>query len=368
MIELAIFISTIYFLMLLSIIYAAQRTKEYKITRNNIPKKGFSILIAFKNEAANLKPLINSLNKLSYPLSDFEVIFINDHSSDKGKNIIEKNVEVPYQLLDSQSIKKSSKKEALETGVKHARFEYILTTDADCEVPKKWLSAYNHLIQEKKPKMILGPVKYRDGRSFIEQFQIIEFLSLQAFTMGSLKMGSPFLANGANLCFEKKSFLEVNGYYGNKHIASGDDIFLLEKFRKAYKEKILFLKSSDAIITTYAQKNWNSLLHQKLRWASKSRKTNNLMGLSVGIIILFTNLFSLLLYFFLWINPFFLLFYASKFIIDWFLIRQINTFYKNQLFLKAFIYSYLVYPFYTFLIILTLYKKNYIWKDNKYKT
>jgi cellulose synthase/poly-beta-1,6-N-acetylglucosamine synthase-like glycosyltransferase len=364
---LGIFIA--YYSILLLMIYG--NWKDQIIYINKYPKKKqhFSILIPFKNEEKNLEELIDSLNKIKYPQNKFEIIFINDHSIDNGEKIIKKQTIVPYQILKNSSRGLSPKKEALETGINKAQFDYIVTTDADCRVSPYWLEELNAQIQKKHPKMILGPVKYADKKDFLNQFQIFEFISLQAFTSGSQSIGFPFLSNGANLAFDKKSFIEVEGYKGNKHIASGDDIFLLEKFRKRFKKEIVYLKSKNAIVITKPSQTWKKLYQQKIRWASKSKKIKNSFAQVTGASLFLTNLAQIIVYGMLWFNPiFFILILSSKWILEYILIKQANKLLNNKLFIKYFLASLIIYPFYMFYVANGTMQKKYTWKGNKYNT
>ncbi len=358
----------LYILLLLFILLNFKKNKTFTIGKNTREFNGFSILIPFKDEEKNLPDLIKSLNQLDYPKHNFEVIFVNDHSIDEGEKIITEKSKFPFTIIPNSSLI-PSKKSALENGVNHAVFDYIITTDADCMVPSSFLEAYNGFINLYHPKMILGPVQYISENNFLDQFQNIEFMSLQGFTIGSLEAGFPFLANGANLCFEKKTFVEVEGYKGNEHIASGDDVFLLEKFRKEYPDAIKFLKAREAIVLTKAQNTWKSLYQQKIRWASKSTRINNRAGQITGIIILLTSLSSLILFAFLWIQPLFALALLSiKCISEALFIKEINKLYQSPIYAKYFIISFLAYPFYTLWILRGIQRKKYFWKGNKYNT
>ena len=78
------------------------------------------------------------------------------------------------------------------------------------------------------------------------------------------------MSNGANSCFNKSVFLEQKGFSGNERIASGDDIFLLEKIISKYPKGVAFIKSQDAIVLTKSENTWRELINQKIRWAAKA--------------------------------------------------------------------------------------------------
>ena len=103
------------------------------------------------------------------------------------------------------------------------------------------------------------------------------------------------MCNGANLAYEKKAFMEVGGFKGIDTIASGDDMLLMHKIFKRYPERVLFLKSKDAIVHTQPMRNWKSFFNQRIRWASKADKYNDKRILPVLMLVYFFNLYLLLL-------------------------------------------------------------------------
>ena len=255
-----------YFLCMLVLVYGFRKVPIFssEITQN---KTRFSVIIPFRNEAENLPNLLRSINLLQYPAEMFEVIFINDASEDASEAIILKTIKnsrFSIKLLQNNRISNSPKKDAISEAIKNSNFEWIVTTDADCELPKSWLKTLDAFIQKNNPMMVCGPVIYESNGSFIENFQQLDGLSLQAVTIGSFGLQNPLLCNGANLAYNKEAFLKVNGFSGNDHIASGDDIFLMEKMKKAFPEQVRFLKSEEAIVSTKPQKTWKNVINQRI--------------------------------------------------------------------------------------------------------
>ena len=107
-------------------------------------------------------------------------------------------------------------------------------------------------------------------------------------TIGGFGIKKPFMCNGANLCYSKEIFHELNGFEGNNHLASGDDIFLLEKMFKHFPKKTKYLKSDKALIITSAEPTLKKLFQQRIRWASKSTSYSNRFTKIVGLIVLLT--------------------------------------------------------------------------------
>jgi biofilm PGA synthesis N-glycosyltransferase PgaC len=157
-------------------------------------------------------------------------------------------------------------------------------------VPSGWLAGLAAFIQAEQPRMICGPVGLQAGPGLLRQFQLLEHLALQTTTMGAFGLGQPVLCNGANLGFLKSDFNTVGGYSGNDHLASGDDIFLMEKFRRGFPGRIMFIKNPEVIVKTQPVVSWSAMIAQRIRWASKSAKQPNVYSKGIGGIVLLTNL------------------------------------------------------------------------------
>ena len=328
------------------------------VTQTQTPKNRFSIIIAFKNEAENLPRLIHSLQKLQYPDTFFEIIMIDDTSVDGSSKIVENQPDI--KLLKNAG---KGKKQALQTGMAQAQFEWIVSIDADCEVTPNYLQTVNAFILQKQPEMLLGPVRYFDSKHFLGQFQQFEFLCLQALTVAGATYGKPFLANGANLIFRKQSFEAVGGYDGNMAIASGDDVFLLQKFVQKFPDKIYFIKSRSAIVKTQAAKSLTELMQQKIRWAGKSKIQSPAIAKLTGIMMIILHLaltYSLLT---LPVNYGFV---AVKFLADAFCLHQINRFYDAKLVWWFYPLAFILYPFYLIWVFVLALKGKYRWKGEVY--
>lgn len=338
-------------------------------------RSGFSILIPFRNEVKNLPLLLQSIERLQYPKESYEVILINDESTDNYQTIIDNfkstNTELTISLVNSQRKSISPKKDAIETAISIAKFDWIITTDADCQVPQNWLQNFNDLIQSEEVKMIVAPVAYMFKSRFFYHFQNLDFLSLQGTTIGSFGIQKPFMCNGANLCYNKKTFIDVDGFKGNNHIASGDDVFLMEKMIKHYPDGVKYLKSEESIVKTSPQQNFRQLLNQRVRWAAKAAYTQNTFGKLVGLIVFSVNLYLILL-----LIPAFLhriswqhmgLIYLVKLNIDFLLLYKTATFFKQQESMKIYLYSSFLYPFFSVYVALVSFFRNFSWKGREFR-
>lgn len=382
MILVLIFITVLYGLLITAFVVGFDKVKNFNIN-NKVPTTRFSIIIPFKNEVENLPSLLNSIVELNYPLDLFELILVDDNSDDGSYAIINETMDKRLQdktgVINGIDVKiyknnrqtQSPKKDAINTAVKQANYEWILTTDADCIVHKNWLKTLNAFIQTHDTNFIAGPVNYYKNNSFFKRFQALDFYSLIGSTIGGFGIQKPFMCNGANLAYKKNLFYKLYGFEGNDTIASGDDIFLLEKALKQNPNGVHYLKSKDAIVTTQAEPNFKSLLNQRLRWAAKASSYNNWFSKIVGLIVLLMNaslVGGFILVFIGVLNVrIFLSVFIFKFLIDFIIIQKTASFFNQKTILSAYVTSSLIYPIFSVCIAILSSFKGYEWKGRQFK-
>ncbi|MFN2438326.1 MAG: glycosyltransferase, partial [Chitinophagaceae bacterium] len=225
-----------------------------------------SVLVAARNEEDNLPQLLNEILAQSYPKHLFEVIIVDDFSTDNTvKNIqpfLNQSVRVVNPLSDKNS---SSKKKAIEAGVMAARGELIIITDADCLPGPGWLQTMSSFYQLKKSVFIAAPVKFTYESSVLQIFQALDFMVLQGITAASVSANFHSMCNGANLAYTKQAFLEVDGFKGIDKISSGDDMLLMYKIWKKHPQNVHYLKNKKAIVSTQPMLTWKDFFMQRRR-------------------------------------------------------------------------------------------------------
>jgi hypothetical protein len=247
--------------------------------------------------------------------------------------------------------------------------DWIITTDADCVVNKNWLLTLDNYIQLHDVAMISGAVTYDCKNSFLHHFQQLDLASLQGATIGSFGIKKGFMCNGANFAYTKSFFQELNGFNGNDGIASGDDVFLLQKAVAQFPEKVHYLKSENNIVITKPLNDWKSLFYQRVRWASKTSSYQSRFGKGLGILVFIGNL-SLLLGFILSVLGLFsflniLLLFVLKFAVDTVLIYKTNRFLTKTK-IRYLIPSSLFYPFFSVSVALYSLFGKYEWKGRSF--
>lgn len=335
----------------------------------------FSVIIPFRNEADHLPALLESIVKIKYPIEQFEILFVNDDSEDNSVAIISeglKNTTINWNLLSNIRRSKSPKKDAITTAINVAKYDWIVTTDADCTIPELWLIGFDRFIQEKEPIMICGPVQITGPNSVVASFQKYEGLSLQGVTMGGFGLGQPLLCNGANLAYRKEAFTKVGGFSGNDAIASGDDIFLLEKMRRHYPRGVCYLKNPFSIVCTPAENRWKDAISQRIRWAAKTSQQNNIATKLVGAVVFLVNLWFVAGLFWVFFEAEEFLYYYTFFLIlkvfaDALFVQQINSLFRSKINIFLLILNGILYPFITLVIAIRSLFGHYTWKGRHFK-
>ncbi|WOD44635.1 glycosyltransferase family 2 protein [Hwangdonia lutea] len=373
MVLISIIVTLLYLLLIGSFVIGFDKIPVFKL-KDLKSKTTFSVIIPFRNEAGNLPNLLASIDALEYPNHLHEVIFVDDESDDESVNLIMRfltNVRNDIKVISNKRASNSPKKDAITTAVKQAKNDWILTTDADCILPKYWLDSFDECIQTTTSKCIVAPVIFHVKSGFLNRFQLLDMLSLQGATMGGFGIKKPFLCNGANFAYQKELFETLNGFDGNKNIASGDDIFLLEKAVKKHPENVTYLKCEQAIVTTNAQPNWKALKAQRIRWAAKTSAYNNLFGKLTGVMVFLINalIISLLPWVLLKVLSIKIFVYLLiiKFSIDYLLIFKSASFFNQKQVLSTYIFGFLLYPFFSVYIALISLFKGYKWKGRDFK-
>mgnify|MGYP005991659753 CR=1 FL=1 len=371
-----IYISVVFFIYIITVIafiIGFDLVKESELDET-VATNRFTVIIPFRNEAENLPKLLDAIHQLNYPTTLVDFIFVNDASTDKSISIINTlgtNNQHHIRVIENERKSNSPKKDAITAALKVSTKEWIITTDADCILPINWLNTIDAFIQQNDCNLIVAPVNYISNNRFIHQFQDLDFLSLQATTIAAFGLKTPFLCNGANLIYRKQVFEQVNGFINNNNIASGDDVFLLEKFIKLDKGKVKHLKSRAAIVQTFPVNTINELINQRLRWASKTSNYNLLTGKLIGLIVLLGNgciaIIPLLILFLKMKVITALSFTIMKLLFDYLLIKKCSDFYQKNIRFSSYLKSSILYPYFTLLIFLKSLVSKYNWKGRSFK-
>jgi cellulose synthase/poly-beta-1,6-N-acetylglucosamine synthase-like glycosyltransferase len=343
--------------------YNVEPTNDYRF---------LSVIVPARNEEKNITALFNTLSQQTYPDEFFEIIVVDDYSTDSTAERV-KSFNPPNLLLiqPEASSPFSSKKKAIEAGIKTAKGELIITTDADCIPTKNWLQTINNFYVKKDAAFIAAPVKFSYNNSMVQVFQTLDFLTLQGITAASVSANFHTMCNGANLAYKKEAFQQVNGFEGIDKVATGDDMLLMYKIWKKHPGKTFYLKNKDAIVSTKPMFTWKDFFMQRKRWASKTLVYDDYRIIAVLSFVYLLNcsfialLIASLFNSFYWWYTFG--FWVLKTIIELPFVYSVAKFYNERKLVKFLFFFQPLHIFYTVFVGLLSQFGKYEWKGRKTK-
>jgi len=306
-----------------------KKSEKKNIGDNNKPT-GVSIIIPARNEEHFIKNCIDSILANNYSKNLIEIIVINDDSSDRTAELVRTFEMENVRCIDLVAYTipphfgKAYKKWAIEIGVRLAKYDIIITTDADTVMKPTWLQSMVHYYQSSGAVLLAGPVLFIEEKTVLNTFQRIDFMMMQGITAAVNQLNIGNMCNGANLMFSKAAFLAIDGFSNvTKHV-SGDDYMLMSKMRQIYPEGIKYILKNDVVVMTYALKTWKQFFQQRIRWASKSGKNKDK---KVDMILLIVYLYNLVCIF-----SFFLAIFSNKYLIICFALILVKVLIECKLF------------------------------------
>ncbi len=314
-----------------------QRTPTLHINKAYEPKTRVAIIIPARNEAECLPRLLADLDAQIFPPHLWEIILIDDHSTDDTPTIAQAHRKV--QLLSLANFITTNetiafKKKAIEIGIQHTQAEWIITLDADVRVGPWWLHSIVQTLETNNVKWLAGPVQFHAPKNWFEQFQQFDFLTMQGITAALLTTQSGVMCNGANLAYSRRAYDTVHGFEGINHLASGDDMLLMQKIEQRFPHQSMFVKQTEAIATTGYMPTLHAFIQQRIRWASKAKQFKDTKIQAVLLLVLLNNLLWFLLpmacLFQLMPWWFFLCLAASHLFLEWLLLNNVFSFFQSR--------------------------------------
>lgn len=368
-----VFVFGLYFLLITTLMFGLDGAlTKNSIDRPDIPYSRISVIVAVKNEEANVASLIQSIVAQNYPKNYFEVILVDDHSNDLTPRVVQQTINgLSNFKLISTHWGDAGKKKAITRGIYEAKGELIVTTDADCIVPPNWLARINETFYYYHPKLVFGAVKVIDNGNFLSKLQVLEFSSLMACGAATWNLGIPSMCNAANLAFYKWYFYKVGGYEDNFEIASGDDEFLMRKILAHYGGGVVFMNYRDAIVSTQPQPSIDEFINQRLRWASKLPHNPSWpTKVLAWYVILFQSSYLLLLGLAL-TNSISLelsvILLVGKLLFELIFLKRSTLFLQIKWSFTSFFALQFLYPLYVVYVGIASNFRSYQWKGNRYK-
>lgn len=317
----------IYFLLhiylILKLKFAIEKDKNEESELLNL-----SVIVASHNEEKNIENCLRSILENIYQKNKFEVILVDDRSSDSTFEIVNKLKSefgnLKYFKVDGTETGNTFKKNAIEFGIKNSENEHLCFTDADSIVPKNWLSEISNKFAE-GADVVFGysPYKIETNKNLNLLNSFLDYEeyknSLYGFSFSEIKMS--YLCSGRNFAYKKSIFNLVGGFSKIKNFLSGDDDLLLQIFMKN-KANIIPLLNSNSFVETNYPENFKHFFMQRMRHFSVSY----FYPLPLKLFYSFLHLTNLLLIYFAFYDiNYFLILYAIKFIGDYSFVNLVSV-------------------------------------------
>lgn len=254
-------------------------------------KWGVSVVVPLRNEEEHALQTLEALNAQDYD-GEWEVICVNDRSTDKTPELLENFAKTHPRFsvvnipMDAPFLE-SPKKRALETGFKKARYEILMTMDADCIPPAGWIRSMAGRFRG-NIAIVQGPKRNSGSNGIIHAYQKLETLGYTSIEAAGFSLGMPLVASAAALAYKKELFFRVGGFGDLVHLSSGDDDMLVHKMIHEPDVGFCYNLDRNAVVKTAPVDSLKGLLNQRARWASNgTHYTNHLYTLFLSLIYTF---------------------------------------------------------------------------------
>jgi len=229
-----------------------------------------SVVVPARNEEKTIADCIISIANSNYPKDKFEIIAVDDRSSDNTKDILIElnnkfeNLKLIFLTKDSITKNLNGKPGALQAGIDQARGSIILMTDADCTVNSEWISTMSNLYGDKDLGMAAGYTAIKAQKPF-EWIQAVEWTYLHTIATAGIGLDIPLSCYGNNISVRKQDFENIGGYHSVSFSVT-EDLALLHSIHKSGR-KLRYLTHYKSTIETQACPSFKAYLKQHHRWA-----------------------------------------------------------------------------------------------------
>lgn len=334
-----------------------------KSISGNFTRLSVSIIIAFRNEEKNLDNLFSALEKLNYPIDKYEVILIDDNSSDNSyqKAAEFSSTKSNYRVLKAENKKYPGKKGALDVGISNANYSYVLITDADCMPGKNWLIGCSEKFREEYD-LIFGLAPFIQTNEIINKISCYENLRNHLLTLSLAELKLPYSAAARNFGFTISAYKKMGGFANTLETPSGDDDLLMREAVKN-KLKIGVVDSVESYVLSNTKKTISEYLGQRARHTKTSFYYLPLHKFLIGFWHS-SNIFVLFSFLLLPLNIVFVLPFFIKLLFDFIAVlnSQKKLCYNFKIYEIPFLQ--IAYEFFLIVNFFLAFRKNITWHKN----
>ena len=335
-----------------------------------------SVIIPVRNEEANIRMLLEDFQNQDYPQDRFNVIVMDDGSTDQTANIVNEITEkVSYSIIyvlntgSYNNITWNGKKSMIMQAVGISKASIILQTDGDCRVGPKWISVLAASFKDPKIQFLTGPVIYKYQNGNYHQMLQMDLAGLIVSSAAMINLNLPVMASGACMAYRKETFEDLGGYKSNLDYSSGDDSFLMHAVSKNYPGSIKFIKNTEAVSYTVAPGSWTDFYNQRIRWAGKWNYHQNSTIKILAIFIFLVHLsFLAILFWAILSSEYVLLIFmlTARMLLEGSILASWYKLFKLKLNIPLFLLASLMYSFYAVFFGILANTSTFTWKGRKY--
>lgn len=285
-----------------------------------------SVIVCFRNEAPTLEACLRSILRQQYK-GEFEVVAVDDNSIDTSADIVKKLMaQDPRLRLLTPGPTRPGKKDALSCGIRDARHEHLLLTDADCRaVTDQWLRLMTAPLRQ-GAEVALGIGLYSTKvRNLLSSWQTFEAKYVLLKYMGFARRGLPYMGVGRNLAYTKSFFQQAGGLEAHADLPGGDDDLLIG--HAALPQSTVRVTHPHSITVSAPEESWGKYLRQRMRHQSVGFRYRLIHQVLLGLLALSHGLFFLLGCCLLFTGWWWLAlsFYGLRSLLTYFVFRQVAS-------------------------------------------
>lgn len=275
----------LYYLM----VYSRLARYRIPVSQDGTERPPVSVIICARNEEDNLRKNLPHILNQDYP--EFEVILVNDGSEDDTKWLLKELCQEHPRLrvieIDEKVHRQHGKKFAVTLGVKGARYEHLILTDADC-VPAtdQWLKHMAEAFTEGK-EIVLGYSPYVRKPGFLNALIRFETFHTAMSYLAYALAGRAYMGVGRNLGYTRSLFFRGKGFAAHMHIPSGDDDLFVNQ--NATRRNTAICIHPEAHVWSEPKTSFSTYYQQKTRHAgaSKAYKASHRLTLATQLVSAF---------------------------------------------------------------------------------
>ena len=332
-----------------------------------------SVVVAARNEEADLPQCLGALAAQDYPAENIEFIVVDDDSADATTTVVQERagadarfriLRLGKQATNRPSRKRGRKPEALAAGIEQASGEIIAITDADCRPVSSWVSTLAASLSGDVVYAV-GPVVEQNRGTLFSAIRALEILGLTGIAGGRIGAGHPLNSLGGNLAFRKDVYTQTGGF--DYQQVKSDEETLMHRIRKGGLGSIAFVADRTARVTTTSPATFRGFWNQRKRWGSMHGRFDDkrilaeLAFLYLSLLIPVAGLVSLSIYPGLW--PWVAGFFGVKALVDWRMLSACSRMFGDPFSPVVFLVAETIHTFYLVLVSAVAQFSRYTWKN-----